>query len=85
MATTATAEEVLAQLIRLLVQFPERVTSVTVSTALGETIQIFVDKADLGSVIGRGGRTARSLRILLAAISARAESRLMLDIVANPG
>jgi predicted RNA-binding protein YlqC (UPF0109 family) len=85
MATTATAEEVLAQLIRLLVQFPERVTSVTVSTALGETIQIFVDKADLGSVIGGGGRTARSLRILLAAISARAESRLMLDIVANPG
>jgi len=85
MATTATAEEVLAQLIRLLVQFPERVTSVTVSTALGETIQIFVDKADLGSVIGRGGRTARSLRILLAAISARAKSRLMLDIVANPG
>ncbi len=85
MAATATAEEVLAQLIRLLVQFPERVTSVTVSTALGQTIRIFVDKSDLGSVIGKGGRTARSLRILLNAISSRGGCRLMLDIAADPG
>lgn len=84
MAIAAPAEKVLAQLIRLLVEYPEQVASATVPTATGQTIQIYVDKADLGSVIGKGGRIARSLRILLSAISVRGGCRLMLDIAVNP-
>ncbi len=68
----------------MLVRNPERVTSSTIPNASGLTIRICVDKADLGVVIGKRGQTARSLRILLAAISVKVGCRLMLDISENP-
>ncbi len=81
MTEIAWAELVMAQMIRLIVQYPERVTSVTSSTASGKTIHIGVDKEDLGSVVGKKGQTARSIRVILAAISARVGQRIMIDIV----
>jgi predicted RNA-binding protein YlqC (UPF0109 family) len=84
MQDIAQAEQIFTQLIRMLVRNPERVTSCTIPNASGQTIRICVDKADLGLVIGKRGQTARSLRILLAAISAKTQCRLILDISENP-
>ncbi len=44
-------------------------------------LELRVAPGDLGKVIGRGGRTARALRTLLSAASARSRKRVMLDIV----
>jgi predicted RNA-binding protein YlqC (UPF0109 family) len=40
-----------------------------------------VSPEDLGRVIGKGGQTARALRVLLTAVSARTDQRIGLDIV----
>ena len=44
-------------------------------------LKLRVAPADLGKVIGRGGRTARALRTLVAAASARGRKRVLVDIV----
>lgn len=44
-------------------------------------LELTVAEADLGKVIGRDGRTARAMRTLLAATSARLRKRAMLEIL----
>ena len=44
-------------------------------------IELSVAQEDLGKVIGREGRTARAMRTLLAATSARQERRAVLEIL----
>lgn len=44
-------------------------------------IELEVAPADLGKVIGRQGRTARAIRTLLGAASAKSRRRYSLDIV----
>ena len=44
-------------------------------------IELSVAQEDLGKVIGREGRTARAMRTLLAATSARQERRAILEIL----
>jgi predicted RNA-binding protein YlqC (UPF0109 family) len=39
-----------------------------------------VAEEDIGKVIGRNGRTAQSLRVLLAAVAAREGKRAILEI-----
>lgn len=47
-------------------------------------LELRVGPSDLGRVIGRQGRTARSIRAVLAAASFKAHQRVTLDIV-EPG
>jgi hypothetical protein len=49
--------------------------------ASSSVIELRVAPEDLGKVIGRQGRTARALRTLLGAASARSSRRWTLDIV----
>lgn len=44
-------------------------------------IELEVAQADLGKVIGRQGRTARAMRIILGAAAQRSRRRYTLDIV----
>ena len=44
-------------------------------------IELEVDPADLGKVIGRQGRTARAIRNILHAASAKSRRRYTLDIL----
>jgi predicted RNA-binding protein YlqC (UPF0109 family) len=77
--------EVIRQLVReiacALVDSPE---SVSVESILdGETtvLRLRVADADIGKVIGKQGRTARSLRTILGAASMKLQRRFSLDIV----
>lgn len=49
----------------------------------GETrvISLYVAETDLGQVIGRGGRVARALRVILRTASAARGERASLEIV----
>ena len=40
-----------------------------------------VDKADVGKVIGKQGRTANAIRTVLAAASGKTQERYMIEIV----
>jgi hypothetical protein len=43
--------------------------------------QLKVEKEDIGKVIGKKGRTANAIRVLLSAIAAREGKRAILEIV----
>jgi hypothetical protein len=44
-------------------------------------LELTVDPADLGRVIGRGGRTAKAMRTVLDAAARRQGHRVVLDIL----
>ena len=47
----------------------------------GSVLELRVDKEDLGRVIGKQGRTAKSLRTILNAAASRANRKVVLEIV----
>ena len=64
-----------------LVDMPE---AVQVNEIVGEqttVIELKVDKTDLGKIIGKQGRTARSLRTILNAASTKLKKRSILEII----
>ena len=47
----------------------------------GTVLELTVFQDDLGKVIGKQGRTARAIRTLLGAVSAKTKKRVVLEIV----
>jgi predicted RNA-binding protein YlqC (UPF0109 family) len=69
----------LKHLVSGIVDHPESVTVVARSTPRGDLLEVSVHPDDLGRVIGKGGRTAKALRTLIAAIADG--KRIRVDIV----
>jgi predicted RNA-binding protein YlqC (UPF0109 family) len=67
-------------LARALVDHPEEVSVRETSGAEGTVLELRVDPSDLGKVIGKRGRTAKSIRSLLNAAGAKAGRRVTLEI-----
>ena len=66
---------------KALVDAPEQV-SVSAIDEDGETVlELTVAETDLGTVIGKSGRTARALRTLLSAAGVKAGKRFALEIL----
>ena len=63
-----------------LVDHPEQVAVRELPSDDGLILQLEVARDDIGKIIGKQGRTARALRILLSAASARAGQRTLLEI-----
>jgi predicted RNA-binding protein YlqC (UPF0109 family) len=74
-------KEFLEIVARALVDEPERVSVSEVGGMHTSILELKVAKADIGKIIGKQGRTAGALRILLSAISAKLKKRFMLEIV----
>ncbi len=81
---TASTEE-LTHLIEImakaLVDFPDQVNVAEVVGEQTTVIELKVAKEDLGKIIGKEGRTARSLRTILAAVSTKLRKRSVLEIL----
>lgn len=74
-------KDLVEMMAKALVDHPE---SVEVSEVEGEQTTVFelkVIKEDLGKVIGKEGRTARSLRTIISAASAKLKKRAVLEIL----
>ncbi|HUI84094.1 MAG TPA: KH domain-containing protein [Candidatus Binatia bacterium] len=68
-------------LAKAVVEAPDEVT-VEPFEENGQTVlELVVAESDLGRVIGRHGRTARSLRTILHAASLRTRKRYQLEII----
>ena len=63
--------DALEHLVRGIVDHPDDVRVELVTTRRGRTLELHVNPDDLGKVIGRGGRTATSLRTVMAGIGGR--------------
>jgi hypothetical protein len=64
-----------------LVDFPEQVAVDEIEGNQTSVLELKVAKEDLGKVIGKQGRTARAMRTLLSAGSAKTKKRMVLEII----
>ena len=72
--------ELVASMARALVDYPDQVSVEAAAENEGTVLLLRVAPADLGKVIGKQGRTARSMRTILGAASMKAQHRFALDI-----
>lgn len=74
-------QELLTFIARSLVDDPESVAVTPVPDDNTTIYELVVSPDDLGKVIGKDGRTARAMRTLLAATSAKHGRRAVLEIL----
>ena len=66
---------------KALVDAPEDVKVIEIDGDKTTVIELAVAKDDLGKVIGKQGRTAKSLRTILTAASTKLNRRSVLEII----
>ena len=73
--------ELISHIAQALADKPEEVQVREVEGEQTSVIELKVAKTDLGKVIGKQGRTARAMRILLSAASTKLRKRAILEII----
>lgn len=71
----------LTYITRHLVDNPEDVSINEIAAGQTLVLELRVEKADVGKVIGRDGRTAQALRTIMNAISGKDKRRAVLEII----
>ena len=79
-ALTQSMIELVGGMAKALVDAPDEVSVQAAPDNDGTALLLRVAPADLGKVIGKQGRTARSIRTILGAASMKAQHRFSLDI-----
>ncbi len=74
-------KELIKYIAQALVDYPEQVEVSEVEGEQTSVIALSVAKDDLGKIIGKKGRTARSIRTILSAASAKVKKRSVLEII----
>ena len=74
-------KDLVTEIAKALVDIPDEVTVREVQGEQVTVLELRVAPSDLGKVIGKQGRTARSLRTILGAASMKLQRRFSLDIV----
>ena len=74
-------KELIAYIAQALVDKPDEVEVTEILGTHTSVIELRVAKDDLGKVIGKQGRTARAMRTVLGAASAKLRKRAVLEIV----
>ncbi len=73
--------DLVTEIATALVDHPEGVSVEAIEDREGTVIRLRVAHSDVGKVIGKQGRTARSMRTILSAASMKLKHRFSLDIV----
>ena len=74
-------KELVEFIAKSLVDSPEQVEVREAEGDQGPVLELSVSKEDLGKIIGKQGRTARAIRTLLGAVSAKTKKRVVLEIL----
>jgi predicted RNA-binding protein YlqC (UPF0109 family) len=74
-------KDLIGYIAQALVDHPEQVNVTEVEGDQATVLELKVAKEDIGKVIGKQGRTARSMRTILNAASAKIKKRTVLEIV----
>ncbi len=77
----AMLKDLVEYLAKALVDNPEEVKVTEVEGESATVLELSVAKTDLGKVIGRRGKTARAMRTILGASSAKMGKKSILEIV----
>ena len=76
-----TLKDLIIEIAKALVDKPEEVHVTEVAGEQTTVIELKVAKEDLGKIIGKEGRTARSIRTILGAASTKLRKRSVLEII----
>lgn len=68
-------------MVQALVDMPEKVNVIVNQGEQTTVFEIKVDKSDLGKVIGKQGKTARSIRQIVNGFSAKFSKRAVVEII----
>ena len=74
-------KDLIIQIAQALVDDPEAVSVEEVQGTQTSVMELKVAKEDLGKIIGKQGRTARAIRTILSAASAKLRKRTVLEII----
>ncbi len=74
-------KELIYYIAQALVDNPDEVAVSEVEGNQTSVLELKVAKEDLGKVIGKQGRTARAMRTILGAASAKIKKRSVLEII----
>ena len=73
--------ELVEQIVKALVDNSEEVSVIAIEGEQTTVLEVKVAKDDIGKVIGREGRTARAMRIILGAAGMKMKRRYTLEIL----
>lgn len=73
--------ELIEMIAKALVDNPEAVSVAQVEGEQTTVLELRVAQSDLGKVIGKQGRTARAIRVLLGAAGMKLRKRFVLEIL----
>lgn len=71
--------------VKAIVDHPEDVKTERTIDEMGTLISLHVNAEDMGTIIGKDGRTAKALRILLRVLGAKHNARVNLKIIEPEG
>lgn len=74
-------KELIKYIAQALTDYPEQVDVREVEGERTSVIELRVAPSDLGKVIGKQGKTARAMRTILSAASAKLKKRSVLEII----
>jgi uncharacterized protein len=74
-------KDLIKYIAQALVDNPDQVSVSEVEGNQTSVLELKVAKEDLGKVIGKQGRTARAMRTILSAASAKVKKRTVLEII----
>lgn len=78
-------QQFVEDVVKAIVDSPDKVTTERTIDEMGVLIKLTVDPMDMGKVIGKDGKTAKSIRTLLRVLGAKNNARVNLKIVEPEG
>ncbi|HBY21203.1 MAG: hypothetical protein A2Y24_01060 [Clostridiales bacterium GWE2_32_10] len=74
-------KNVLELIVKSLVDHPEQILITEISGEKGAILELKVAEEDMGKVIGKQGKVAKSIRTVIKAIAAREGKRVIVEII----
>ena len=74
-------KNLISHIAKSLVDEPERVSVIEIEGSHTNVLELSAAKRDIGKIIGKQGRNAQAIRIILAAASAKLGKKYVLEIV----
>lgn len=78
-------KEFVEYVVRAIVDNPDKVVVTRKVDEMGVLLELAVDPADMGKIIGKDGRTAKAVRTLLRVLGAQNQARINLKIMEPAG
>jgi hypothetical protein len=74
-------KDLISYIAKSLVDEPERVSVIEIEGSHTNVLELSAAKRDIGKIIGKQGRNAQAIRIILGAASAKLGKKYVLEIV----